>query len=67
MSVTQEAAMNAKAEFENPKIYFDRIIPDALRSRSVTAEKVMIEKAMKHPDEQVRISLMCCKSIPQMV
>ncbi len=44
--------MNAKAEFENPRICFDRIIPDALRSRGGMAEKVMLETVMKTLDIQ---------------
>ena len=50
--------MNAKAEFEIPRICFDRIIPDELRSRAGMAEKVMLETVMTHLDIQHPIEIL---------
>ena len=51
--------MNAKTEFVNPRICFDRIVPDSLGPRGAVAERVTLETAMmqlncQHPREVLK-------------
>ena len=44
--------MNAKAEFENPKICFDRIVPFSLGPRGAAVQRAMLDTVMQHLNVQ---------------